>query len=148
LEFGSYIFEIREEIWISYLTGVEQMSRDIQMVGKHQEGTLLVGGLEVGSTLAVDNLVAGILLVAEGILLVAEGILLVVEGILLAAGMPQEAEGTDLEDIQGHQDEQGLRITLCQIHHAYPFHHPCFISKGLIQPNQREVNKHHVTPCL
>jgi hypothetical protein len=56
LEFGSYIFEIREEIWISYLTGVEQMSRDIQMVDKHQEGTRLEGGLEVGSTLAVGTL--------------------------------------------------------------------------------------------
>lgn len=88
------------------------MDLDTQMVGKHQEDILLVGSLEVGNH-AADNLV--------------------VEGMLREdmprEDMPQEEEGTVLEDIHGHHDGHGVRITLCQIHHAYPLHHPCLSAK-------------------
>lgn len=78
------------------------MDQDIQIVGKHQEDILLVGSFEVGN------------LAAEG---------------MLREGMPQEEVGTVPEDIHGHHDGHGVRITLCQIHLAYPLHHPCFAAK-------------------
>ena len=91
------------------------------------EGSLAVGSLVVGILVegipVEGNLVEGILVV--GILVV--GIHVVVDNHVVVEDMLQ---GTGLlEDIHGRHDhsvrhEPAVRITLCQIHHAYLFHPP------------------------
>lgn len=65
------------------------------------EGNLVEGNLAEGNlaedTLVVDNPVG--------------------------ADMPQEVEGTALEDSRG-----GVQKAPCQTHHVYPSHHPCSLS--------------------
>jgi hypothetical protein len=95
------------------------MSQDSQMVGNQQEDTLL----EVGS-LEVDSLVVDIL--AVDILAVDYDNLVEVEDMLQPqVGIPQPQVGMHPAPYVRH--ELGVRITLCQIRHAYLFHHPyCF----------------------
>jgi len=98
------------------LTDVEQMSQDSQMVGNQQEDTLL----EVGS-LEVDSLVVDIL--AVDILAVDYDNLVEVEDMLQPqVGIPQPQVGMHPAPYVRH--ELGVKITLCQIRHAYLFHHP------------------------